>query len=270
MYCGEKRSPDDRGGEVAHAVDDDELARRLEVAGVARVHPALAQIGARRVLVLVVALEHVGMLADDLADALRVGIVDLDLVVVVEAAADGVEIDLAAALNAVDAAELGLAVELQHGQAHGHEELEGVGAHRCAAGAGEPQPREAQPIAQRAQHQGLRQPARAPALDRLQPALHTPREHPPLEARSIHDLGAHVGGDLLPHARRQEHEGRRDLPEIGHDRVGFLDEVELVAAHQRLIEGLELLADPTHRQQARRTRRRGRDRATRNRWRRAG
>ena len=71
----------------------------------------------------------------------------------------------------------------------------------------------------------------------------------PLERRSIHDLGAHVGGDLLPHARRQEHEGRRDLPEIGHDRVGFLDEVELVAAHQRLIEGLELLADPAHRQQ---------------------
>ena len=58
------------------------------------------------------------MLADDLADALRVGLVDPDLVVVVEAAPDGVEIDLAAALDAVDAAELGLAVELQHGQAH--------------------------------------------------------------------------------------------------------------------------------------------------------
>ena len=44
------------GGEVAHAVDHHELAGRLEIAGVARVHPALAKIGARRRLVLVVAL----------------------------------------------------------------------------------------------------------------------------------------------------------------------------------------------------------------------
>jgi hypothetical protein len=66
-----------RRRQVADAVDDDELALGVEAAGVARVHPAVAQVGHRRRLVAVVAGEHVGVAGDDLADALAVGVVDL-------------------------------------------------------------------------------------------------------------------------------------------------------------------------------------------------
>ena len=61
-------------------------------------------------------------------------------------------------------------------------------------------------------------------------------------ARTLAAICSHTRGG-------QEHEGRRDLPEIGHDGIRFLDEVDLVAAHERLIERLELLADPSHGQQ---------------------
>ena len=69
-----------------------------------------------------------------------------------------------------------------------------------------------------------------------------------LERRGVHHLGADVGGDRFPDAWREQHEGRRDLAQIVHHRVGLFDEVDLHPAQQAFAEHIDLLHDPGQRQ----------------------
>ena len=70
-----------------------------------------------------------------------------------KANADGIEIDVVAAMQRVGADQLGLAVELAQRHAERAEEAEGIGPQRRAAGRRRAQPREAEAVAQRAEQQ---------------------------------------------------------------------------------------------------------------------
>ena len=151
-------------------------------------------------------------------------------------------------MHGIGAERLGLAIELAHRHAHREEEAEGVGPERGTTGRRRAQPREAQPVAQRAEQQLVGGRAALALVQRLQPQPHPQVEHPPLEGRGVHHLGAHLGRDLLPQARREQHEGRADLAEIGHHRLGLLDEVDLHAREQPPPQRIDLLHDPGQRQ----------------------
>ncbi len=88
-----------------------------------------------------------------------------------------------------------------------------------------------------------------PALrQRRQAGLHAEPIEALLERRGVHHAGAHVGGDRFPDPRGEQHEGRRDLAEIVHHRVGLLDEVDLHPAQQPFAEHIDLFHDPGQRQ----------------------
>ena len=113
------------------------------------------------------------MAGDDLADAVRVRRLDAHLDAVVEGDADRIEIDVAGAMQRVGAEQLGLAVELAQRHAERAEEAEGVGPERRAAGRRRAQPREAEPVAQRAEQQRFRpRRERRPRASAARPALH--------------------------------------------------------------------------------------------------
>ena len=78
--------------------------------------------------------------------------------------------------------------------------------------------------------------------------LHAERKQPLLQRRGIHHPGADVGRDRFPDARREQHEGRRDLAEIAHHGVRLFDEVDLHPAEQAFAEHIDLLHDPWQRQ----------------------
>ena len=78
-------------------------------------------------------------------------------------------------MQRVGAEQLGLAVERAQRHAHRLEELEGVGAERRAAGRGRAQPREAEPVAQRAEQQHVGD-SRALALVRARQARSSCRD----------------------------------------------------------------------------------------------
>ncbi len=198
---------------------------RLEVAGVAGVHPAVAELGPGRVLVAVEAREHAARSGDDFADAVLVGVLDADFGVV-EGRADGVEVDVVGRVDGVGPGELGLAVELTQRHAHGEEEAEGLGTERRASGRRRRQVGEAEPVLERAKEDGVGQP-RAPAAIRsaLGAELHAEVEHHPLEPGRVHHPRADIGGDPFPGPRAEQDEARADLAQIGHHRFLVLDEI---------------------------------------------
>src|SRR5581483_5202757 len=114
--------------ELAHvlgAVDDGELAARVDEAGIAGLEPAVRRHGiAGGLLLLVVAEEHAGALHLHLA-----ALTDAHLRAR-QAAADRVRIGLLVALQADERARLGGTVDLLQVDAEGAEEAERVGAER--------------------------------------------------------------------------------------------------------------------------------------------
>ncbi len=210
-------------------------------------HPAVAELGSGRRLVLVVAEEHAGVAGHDFADAVLVGVVDAHLGIA-ERDADGVEIDIVGLVDGVGAGQLGLAVELAQRHAHGQEEVEGVGAERGAAGCGGAQVGKAEPVLERAEQQPVGQPRPAAAFERVNAELHAEAEHRLLEPGRIHHLRPDIGGDRFPDARREQHEGRPDLTQIRHHRFRFFDKVDDDPADQGLGHGIDLFHDPGQRQ----------------------
>ena len=149
------------GGEVLHAVDHHQVPVLVEVAGVAGVQPAVAQVGVLRHAE--VAGEHVGMPRRRSRRgrcasgwSMRVSIRSLKATPTVS------WFTSSGAVDGVGAERLGLAVELAQRHAHGLEEAEGVGTQRRAAGRRRAQPGEAEPVAQRPEQQRVA-PARSGA-----------------------------------------------------------------------------------------------------------
>ena len=184
----------------------------------------------------------------DFADAVDVGVVDADLDIVGHRHAGRIRIDLAEGVQRVGPEHFGLAVERAQRHAHGPEELERIRPERGAAGRGRAQPREAEPVAQRAEQQLVGQHRMLALRQRRKPGLHADVEEFLLERRGVHHAGAHVGGDRFPEPRREQHEGRRDLAEIVHHGLGLFDEVDLHPAEQPFAERVDLFHDPGQRQ----------------------
>ena len=184
----------------------------------------------------------------DFADAVDIGVVDADLDVVGHRHAGGIRIDLAERMQRVGAEQFGLAIEGAQRHAHGPEEFEGIRPERGAAGRGRAQPREAEPVAQRAEQELVGQHRTLALRQRRKPGLHADVEEFLLERRGVHHAGAHVGGDRFPEPRREQHEGRRDLAEIVHHGLGLFDEVDLHPAQQPFAERVDLFHDPGQRQ----------------------
>lgn len=143
--------------QILDAVDNHELLRLVEVAGVAGMHPAVAHVDGGRGLVLVVAGEHVRVAHHDLADAVDVGITDFDLDIRRHRNAGGVGIDLIGLVQRERTERFGLAIERAQRHAHGAEEFERIRAERRAAGRRGAQPRKAEAVAQRAEQQRIGQ-----------------------------------------------------------------------------------------------------------------
>ncbi len=170
----------------------------------------------------------------DLADAVDVGIVDADLDAVGHRHAGRVGIDLALGMQRVGAQQFGLAVERAQRHAHGLEELEGIRAERRAAGRGRAQAGEAEAVAQRAEQDRVGKARTLAVCERGEAAFHADVEQALLERRRVHHLGADVGGDGFPDARRKQHERRRDFAQIVHHRIRLFDEVDLHPAQAGL------------------------------------
>ena len=188
------------------------------------------------------------MARQDLSDAVAVGIVNANFDAVGHRNAGGVGIDGLLRMQRVSPERLGLAVERAQGDAHGAEELECIRAERRASGCSRAQAGKAQPVTKRAEQQSFCNGRMVAAAKRRKPGLHPEFIEPLLERRGVHDASAHVRGDRFPHPRSEQHEGRRDLAEIVHHRLGLFDEVDLHPAQQPFAECVDLLHDPGQRQ----------------------
>ena len=188
------------------------------------------------------------MAGDDRADAVLVRRLDAHLDAGVEGDAGRIEIDVVAAMLRVGADQLGLAVKLAQRDAERAEEAKGVGPERRAAGGRCAQAREPEAVAQRAQQQGFGDERAPSGGERRQSGVHAEVIEALLERRGVQHPGADIRGDRLPDPRREQHEGRGDLPKVVHHRVGRFDEVDLHPAQQRFAERVDLLHDPGQRQ----------------------
>ena len=216
--------------------------------------PAVRQRRAGGVVVLVVAEEHGRAPREDLsalADPhLRSG----------NGFAHGVEADAVVAVDAGDAADLRLPVDLLQAHAHGVEEAEHVGTESGAAGSAAAQIGEAEPILERAEKQPVGEEienapqGRYPALLQAQVGDlvtdgHQPLVEETLERRGVHDL--HLDGrvEAFPDARRREHDVRTDLADVVQRRLRLLGEIDGEADGQGGGRRHHLLADPGQRQE---------------------
>src|SRR2546428_3376897 len=241
-------------GHVLRAVDDLEVAGRIEEPGVPRAHPAALQHHLPRgFLVLEVALEDAGALVEHLALGRDLQLDALDR------RADGVQAHLAIALDRDEHARLGHAVELLDVDAEAAEEDEDLGADRLAGRVGAAHAPQAEVVAQRAVDE---QPAER--IERAAPARRAlAREPRPFQVlrqreeeahdlalgpRAVLDAHHHVGEQALPDARRREEVGRADLAQVVQHGGRALRTVDR-EAHQNCLRVREdVIADPRHRQ----------------------
>ena len=219
---------------------------RLEVAGVAGEHPLAVQRLPRGGLVLVVAGKAVAAARGNFADALLVGVANLHLHAL-EGHAHAVKIHLAGRVQRVGADQFGLPVELPQRHAHGQKEAKSLGAERRAAGGGRSQPRKPQPILERAEQQPVRRARNAPLHNRPHTEAQPKLKDPLLQPRGVHHARAHLRGELLPGAGREQQQGGAELAHIVHGRLGFLGEVHAHAAEQRQAHRIDLLNNPWQR-----------------------
>jgi len=236
------------GGDVLHPVDHHQLPALVEIAGITGMHPSLTHIAG--IGHAVIAHEHVGVAGQDLAHPVLVRLLHPQLDLRVEGHAHGVEIHLARLVQGIGAQQFGLAVELAHRHAHGLEEPECVRPQRGTAGGGRAQAGEPQPVAQRAEGEEIREPRMPAALHCRQPTGHAELIHPPLQRAGIEHARTHIGGNRLPHSRREKHESGTYLAEIGHHRCRFLNEIHPHPGDQAPAQDVDLLHDPGQRQDA--------------------
>src|SRR5215471_18770691 len=244
-------------GERAHvlgAVDDDEMAARVEEAGVARVEPAVGVDDlARGLLVLEVALEHRASAHEHFA---AVG--DLHL-----HARDGTArcrgIGLRVRLQGHETARLRRTVDLLEVDPDGSEEAEGVGPEGRTARERPLRLPEPELIAHGAVDEKL-----AEGGDEAEPARHALALRPqdlrplrccaeeiegaPLERRGVVRADLDGREHVLPDARRGEHGGRTQLAEIALHRLRALRAVGAEAGDQAREERVDGIARPRHRQ----------------------
>src|SRR5262249_5969328 len=233
-------------GEAAHvfrAVDDLEVAGRIEESGVARAHPATLEHdvpGGR--LVLEVALEDTRAAIEHLA--LRR---DLELDVF-DRRADGIEPHVAVALDGDEDARLRHAIELLDVDPEAAEEDEDLGTDRLAGRVGAAHAPHAEVVAQRPVHeqpaQRTEQPAprrnRASAQTRTLDVLGEIEEEayePALGPGTVLEAHHHGGEQALPDARWREEVRRSDLTQIGQNRGGALRTIDGKADQDRLRVG---------------------------------
>src|SRR6516165_2813607 len=242
--------------DVLGAIDDHQVAARIDEAGVAGAQPAVCRHSvAGRLRLLVIALEHAGRAHQHLARG-----IDAHLDAGADAA-DGIWIGLGVGLQRDDAAQLGCAVNLLEVDAEGAEETERVGAERRATGIGPTHAAQPQAIAHRPVDDELAQ--RELQLERKRHLLavvaqefgtlgDAPEvlEQLALEERCVGRAHLHGGEHVLPYARRRQPGGRPKLAQIALNCVGALWTVARESNHQAEYGRIEHVANPGHRQVA--------------------
>ena len=89
---------------------------------------------------------------------------------------------------------------------------------------------------------------RLPAFSAAMPRLTAEIEDLPVERVGVQHARVHLGGQLLPHPRRQQQMGRPDLAQIVHHRALGLRETHPDAREQRHRRHIDLFDDPGQRQ----------------------
>ncbi len=239
---------------VLHAVDDLELAARIEKARIARAVPAVRREHFRgRLGVLVVAAQQARGLHEDLAVAVHLDLHPADR------HAHGVGMHRVVGLQADEHRRLGGSVELLEVDADRAVEGEQVRSDRLARRIGHAHPREAQRVAQRPIDQQIAcriaQPVppahRLAALQRRAHAArmrHAGAVQPALEGARVLHADRHAGEQPFEDARRREVVGGPDLLEVDRHRGRGFGAIHHVAARQPLRVAEDVLPDPGGRQ----------------------
>ena len=239
---------------VGQAIDHHQMAGVVEVAGVARVQPAVLERLRRRRGVPEVALEHRGAPAEDLA---LVRNADLGAG---QRHAHRLETDVSVPVHHRDPGHLGLAVELLQVHADGVVEAEDVGAERRAPGVGPPHVGEPQLVADGTEHRpvgepvadlpGEADPAAPDAVLGAGGALpHRPAVDPALEAGRVFGHDLHVRNQVLPDPGRRHQERRPDLARVLARGRRLLREAHRESRQQTAGHSHHLFADPRKRQE---------------------
>jgi hypothetical protein len=240
--------------DVLDAVDDLQMAMRIEEAGVAGVVPTIRGQyfgGCGRVLEIL--LEQARRLDQDLAVVRHL---DLDAG---DRHAHRVGARRVVGLQADEHRGLGGAIELLEVDADGAVELEQVRPDRLAGGIGHPHAAQAEVVAQgpidhpvaQAIQQAVGQAQRlAVHAVRADPAgqRHEGVEHPALERARILHADHHAGEQALEDPRRREVVGRADFLEVDRHRGRRLRAIDHVATGQPLRIAEDVLPDPGRRQ----------------------
>ena len=240
--------------DVAGAVDDLQVPLVVQVASVARMHPAvrLQRLGGG-VGVLVIAQEHAGTAVQDLAVG---GDLELHLG---HDRADGIGLHVAVRLHADEDAGLRHAVELLDVDAERAVEGENLRADGLAGGVGQADAAEAQVVLERPVDQRVAEAvqegvegvdglvgelAGADALRHLQEEL----ARLALDPGGVLEADHHRRQDIFPHARRREEVGRANIVKVRQHRVAALRAIEGEAAAVELAVREDVVAHPRHRQ----------------------
>ena len=229
MLVGVMFLPLERDDEVLLAPGDAQVSLGVELTQVARPHEVAFEDLARRLVVAVVALEHVRAAEQDLAV-----LGDLDRRVA-QGRPDGAEARVLGRVEGRGRAGLRHAVALQHGDPTGVEELEDLERDRCRAGQRQLEPA-AEQLADAGEHQtvgervlGLergREPSLASGGPSLAAGRHRPAEQALLDGAAFLAARERTRVDLLEHARDGWEVGR-----LGGRHV--LDQLARVAAPER-------------------------------------
>ncbi|MNU81777.1 hypothetical protein D3C71_714480 [compost metagenome] len=235
---------------VLHAVNDLEVAVRVEESCIAGVVPAIGGEHLGRGLgVLVVLLEQAGGLDEDLA---VVGHLDLHTA---NRHAHRVGARLVVGLQADEHGGLGGAIQLLEVDADGAVEREQIRANGLACRVRHAHAAKAQVVAQRAVHQQVAQ----RVLDAVQGAhgfavheggahplghAHAGVEHGALDGACVFHADHHAGQQAFKNARRRKVVGGADFLQVDGHRAGRLGAVDHVAAGQPLGVAEDVLADP--------------------------
>ena len=235
---------------VLDAVDDLQVAVRVDEAGVAGVVPAVRrQHLGRGLRVLVIALEQAGRLDQDLA---VVGDADFHALA---RHADGVGAGLMVRLQAHEHRRFRGAVELLQVHADRAVKAEQVRAYGLAGGVGHAHPAHAQVVAQRAVDQQIAQSVQQALSQAQRLAIEARRAYAPRQVHEVMEHGAlqapgvfhayrHAGQQAFKDARRRKVVGRADFLQVDADGRAGLRAVDHIAAGQPLGVAEDVLADP--------------------------
>ena len=167
MNCGASARAVGELADIAGAVDDDEMAARIDKTGVAGLQPAF--LGQRLVGSSPAACNSPGTPPPERTSTSPVS--SMRSSARRQHAPDGIGVDFAIGLHRAQSRQLGSAVDLLQIDPDGAEEAERVGAERRAAGIDEPCAPQPELVAQRAVDEDLADCAQQPGAGRHRPAL---------------------------------------------------------------------------------------------------